>query len=66
MTLRSILIFSFVVILTMTAYGMGHATGYATAHRNAYDTRKVSQGLEMACLSLWVTGLNNDYAGRQE
>lgn len=63
---RSVIIVCFVVILTMTAYGMGHATGYATAHKNAYDTRKVSQGLEMACLSLWVTGLNNDYAGRTE
>ena len=64
--MKHIALVAFVSILTMTAYGMGHATGYATAHRNAYDTRKVSQGLEMACLSLWVTGLNNDYAGRQD
>ena len=60
--MRSVLIFSFVVILTMTAYGMGHATGYAIAHKSAYDTSNVSEGLEMACLNLWVSEQNYKYS----
>lgn len=59
---RNLLIFSFVVVLTMTAYGMGHATGYAIAHKSAYDTRNVLEGLEMACLNLWGSEQNYKYS----
>jgi hypothetical protein len=64
--LRTVAIFVFMVFVGLTSYGMGYTTGYQTAGKVAYDTKNVSQGLEMACLSLWVTQRNFDYAGRTE
>lgn len=56
------------VIIILAVFGLlewGMYLGHKRALATAYDTRNVSEGLEMACLSLWVGEQNRKYWERE-
>ena len=66
LVLRAAVIFLFVACLVLVAYGLGYNTGHQQAHKTAYDTRHVSEGLEMACAGLWIGEQNKIYAEKNK